>query len=55
VEREGEGKRYYGRERYRQYYWVGVYVLSWAGIDLEVEAPAEQVMYRVVVEGHNLE
>jgi hypothetical protein len=33
--------RYYGRERYNQFYWVGMYALSWAGIDLELQAPLE--------------
>jgi hypothetical protein len=55
VETEGEGSRYYGRERYNQYYWIGVYALSWAGIDLEVEAPADGVAYRIEIEVDNLE
>lgn len=50
VETEEAIQRYYGRERYNQYYWVGVYVLSWAGIDLEVEAPASTFEYRIVLE-----
>lgn len=41
--------RYFGRERYNQYYPIGVYTLSWAGIDLELSPPQAQVRYRVVV------
>jgi hypothetical protein len=54
VETEGELPRYYGRERYNQYYLVGVYALSWAGIDLELEAPSSHFDYRVLLEkpGH---
>lgn len=55
VETEEEGLRYYGRERYNQYYWIGVYVLSWAGIDLELEAPVAEVEYHILLEGRNLE
>jgi hypothetical protein len=43
--------RYYGRERYNQYYWVGVYSLSWAGIDLELEPPLSHFEYQILVEG----
>jgi hypothetical protein len=50
VETEGEGIRYYGRERYNQYYWVGVYILSWAGIDLEFTAPENWFEYRIRIE-----
>jgi len=50
VETDSETQRYYGRERYNQYYWVGIYVLSWAGIDLEVEAPASHFKYRIVLD-----
>jgi hypothetical protein len=50
VETEDEGLRYYGRERYNQYYWVGVYVLSWAGIDLELASPVKQFEYHIRVE-----
>jgi hypothetical protein len=51
VETDAETRRYYGRERYNQYYWVGVYVLSWAGIDLELESPLGRFDYRVTVDG----
>jgi hypothetical protein len=50
VETEQESPRYYGRERYRQYYWVGVYALSWAGIDLELEPPLTRFQYDIAVE-----
>lgn len=50
VETEEPIPRYYGRERYNQYYWVGVYRLSWAGIDLELEAPLNRFEYRITVE-----
>ena len=50
VETEQEMPKYYGRERYNQYYWVGVYTLSWAGIDLELEPPLTRFQYRIVVE-----
>lgn len=50
VETEGEGPRYYGRERYNQYYWVGVYALSWAGIDLEVAPPVNRFEYHIHIE-----
>jgi hypothetical protein len=49
VETDSETQRYYGRERYNQYYWVGIYVLSWAGIDLELEAPISHFKYRIVL------
>jgi hypothetical protein len=42
--------RYYGRERYKQYYWVGVYSLSWAGIDLVLEPADSPFRYRVTVD-----
>lgn len=51
VETDADTRRYYGRERYNQYYWVGVYVLSWAGIDLELEPPLNRFGYRVTVDG----
>lgn len=40
----------YGRERYVQFYWVGLYTLSWAGVDLHLAAPADRVRYRITVE-----
>jgi hypothetical protein len=50
VETENDSRRYFGRERYNQYYWVGIYVLSWAGIDLELEPPFSHFGYQVHVE-----
>jgi hypothetical protein len=50
VETEDEGLRYYGRERYNQYYWVGVYALSWAGIDLELVPPVNRFEYHIRIE-----
>jgi len=50
VETENEGPRYYGRERYNQYYWIGMYALSWAGIDLELAPPENRFEYRIRVE-----
>jgi hypothetical protein len=46
--------RYYGRERYKQYYWLGVYSLSWAGIDLELASPIAEFTYQIRLEtaGH---
>jgi hypothetical protein len=54
VETEEAIPKYYGRERYNQYYWVGMYVLSWAGLDLELEAPLDRFEYEIEVErrGH---
>lgn len=50
VQTADQTSRYYGRERYRQYYWIGVYSLSWAGIDLEVVAPADSLEYHILVD-----
>lgn len=50
VETDEPTSRYYGRERYYQYYWIGLYWLSWAGVDLEVEPPTERFAYRVVLD-----
>lgn len=50
VETEAEVPRYYGRERYKQYYWVGVYALSWAGIDLELVPPVDRFEYHICIE-----
>jgi hypothetical protein len=41
---------YYGRERYWQRNWRGLYYLSWAGIDIEIDAPRQTYRYRVVLE-----
>lgn len=41
---------YYGRERYVQYNWRGIYYLSWSGIDLQVEGPRDTYRYRILLE-----
>jgi hypothetical protein len=41
---------YYGRERYNQYNWRGIYYLSWSGVDLELEAPQSVYRYRITLE-----
>jgi len=55
VETQQAGSRYYGRERYNQYYPIGVYVLSWAGIDLELEYPVCLFSYRILLERSGVE
>ncbi len=50
VETQEPVQKYYGRERYNQYYWIGRYVLSWAGIDLELEPSADRLEYRIRLE-----
>ena len=55
VQTDSEGPRYYGRERYNQYYLVGVYALSWAGIDLELAPPLDRCQYQIQVERWGLE
>jgi len=49
VTTEKKSPRYYGRERYTQYYWVGLYFLSWAGIDIELNQPVSHFEYRIAV------
>jgi hypothetical protein len=39
-----------GRERYNQYNWMGIYTLSWSGIDIQVEAPLETYTYTIRVD-----
>jgi hypothetical protein len=41
---------YYGRERYNQYNWRGIYVLSWSGVDLELTPPQTLYRYRILLE-----
>lgn len=43
-------QKYYGRERYNQYYLFGIYTLSWAGIDIELSPPANALQYVVRLE-----
>jgi hypothetical protein len=41
---------HYGRERYWQRNWRGLYYLSWAGVDLQIDAPREVHRYRITLE-----
>jgi hypothetical protein len=50
VEPAGTPTVYYGRERYWQYNWRGRYYLSWAGIDVQIEAPSDIYRYRITLE-----
>ncbi|MBN1262721.1 MAG: hypothetical protein JXB35_18715 [Anaerolineae bacterium] len=50
VETEPGRRRFVGRERYNQYNWVGIYVLSWSGIDIEIDAPLDRYSYQIRVE-----
>lgn len=50
VETEVDLVKRYGRERYNQYYWLGTYSLSWAGIDIEVPAGTRLLQYRISLE-----
>ncbi|MGC9333710.1 MAG: hypothetical protein ACP5JJ_06150 [Anaerolineae bacterium] len=50
VETDDQMLRYYGRERYNQYYWIGIYSLSWAGIDLELAGPTAEFTYQIRLE-----
>ncbi len=49
VEPQAPAMLYYGRERYNQYNWRGIYVLAWSGIDLEID-PLQTYRYRIVLE-----
>ena len=50
VEAQPPATVYYGRERYEQYNWRGIYYLSWAGVDIELAAPRDVYRYRVTLE-----
>ncbi|UCC61501.1 MAG: hypothetical protein JSV36_11880 [Anaerolineae bacterium] len=50
VEPEETPTVYYGRERYWQRNWRGLYYLAWAGIDIQVEAPRQTYRYRITLE-----
>jgi hypothetical protein len=41
---------YYGRERYLQYNWRGIYYLSWSGVDIQVEGPRDTYQYTIQLE-----
>ncbi len=42
--------KFAGRERYRQWRWTGAFVLSWAGVDIELNQARDVYRYRVAVE-----
>lgn len=50
VETHDPAKQVYGRERYTQRVWRGLYVLSWSGVDLELDGPRERFRYRITLE-----
>jgi hypothetical protein len=50
VATEPDRKRYVGRERYNQYNWVRIYMLSWSGIDIEIDPPVERYSYTIHIE-----
>jgi hypothetical protein len=50
VEPGGTPTVYYGRERYWQRNWRGLYYLSWAGVDVQVQAPRQTYKYRILLE-----
>ena len=50
VEPQKPALTYYGRERYNQYNWRGIFYLSWAGIDIELAAPQPLYRYRITLE-----
>lgn len=40
---------YYGRERYNQYNWRGIYYLAWSGVDIAID-PTPIYRYRILLE-----
>jgi hypothetical protein len=50
VELVDRARLVYGRERYTQRVWRGLYVLSWSGIDIEVDGPRPRFRYRLELE-----
>jgi len=40
-------KIFYGRERYYQHNWRGLYSLSWSGVDIELDAPMSDFHYQI--------
>lgn len=50
VEAQPGQEGFVGRERYRQYNWLGFYSLSWSGIDIAVDAPLDTYAYTIRVE-----
>ena len=55
VETEPGQPGFIGRERYIQYHAMGIYRLSWAGIDLEIHPPAATLSYTVRVKDRPLD
>lgn len=53
IETQTETRRFVGRERYNQYNWVGIYTLSWSGIDIEILPPMSVFTYTILVESLN--
>jgi len=49
VEAEPGRQGFVGRERYRQYNWLGFYALSWSGVDIAVDAPLDTYAYTIQV------
>ncbi len=49
VDTEDGQPGFVGRERYNQYNWLGIYYLSWSGIDLEIAAPQDTFTYTIRV------
>ena len=45
------GALLFGRERYLQWNWRGVYSLSWAGVDIALDGPRDTYQYRLQLEG----
>jgi hypothetical protein len=43
-------KIFYGRERYYQHNWRGIYTLSWSGVDIELDAPRSGFHYQITLE-----
>lgn len=52
VQTEETLPKYYGRERYNQYYPFGIYTLSWAGVDIELSPPQSLLQYVIRVLRH---
>jgi hypothetical protein len=50
VEAEPPAIVYYGRERYNQYNWRGIFYLSWSGVDIEIGSPQSLYRYRITME-----
>lgn len=49
VEPQPPARLYYGRERYNQYNWRGIYTLAWSGADIEID-PTPIYRYRIFLE-----